>query len=139
MKTDPKNNNASRALSHPELTATDTNPTNLHRKLGITPGKWEILEDIDKRLVYGERFVADCEFGDLPADDPYAKEQFANARLIAAAPQLYDTLVVIEKILGDLPEEAWSEMDGEARDLVDNLLGRVWASLDQVEGGCDAR
>jgi hypothetical protein len=30
MKTDPKNNNASRAPSHPELTATDNNPRKLY-------------------------------------------------------------------------------------------------------------
>ena len=29
MKTDPKNSNASRAQSHPELTATDNNPRRL--------------------------------------------------------------------------------------------------------------
>ena len=60
------------------------------RKHPFTSGPWHVTGD---RLVYsGSDFIADCEFSGYPAGDPRIMEQQANARLIAAAPQMFHTL-----------------------------------------------
>jgi len=54
----------------------------------FTHAPWAVVQD---RLVYaGTKYIADCEFGGLPSNDPEVKEQQANAQLIAAAPELYE-------------------------------------------------
>ena len=70
-----------------------------------TPGPWKILGQNDPtqvRSVEG-KFIADCGFG--PAASPRMSEAKANARLVAAAPELLGALHVSLTILGNLIEQ----------------------------------
>ena len=54
-----------------------------------TPGPW-IARRVDCDVMAGERLVADCMTGRL-------REDRANARLIAAAPEMVDMLIEVQE------------------------------------------
>jgi hypothetical protein len=74
-----------------------------------TPGPWKIIPGFSKMKVYGgEKYqghfcIADCHQFDIANDQESAIiEKEANARLIAAAPQMIEAL---ESIMSDLKTE----------------------------------
>ena len=74
----------------------------------FTPGPWVVVGRLTKyveaRLVGGLiQEVAAC--GPTMADEGYGQQQEANARLIAAAPDLLEALIE----LADCGAEAWGE------------------------------
>ena len=62
-----------------------------------TPGPWIARMNCD--VIAGERLVANCMTG-------WLKEDRANARLIAAAPEMLDVLVELQE-----SAQYWSEYD----------------------------
>ena len=73
-----------------------------------TPGPWRSVGSstiyIEARLRYG--WVQEvCSVGPTEADKGYGEQQQANARLIAAAPELLGALIE----LADCGAEAWGE------------------------------
>lgn len=112
-----KNNNENINADFPKV---QSNPC-------FTPGPWGVAQD---RLVYaGDKYIADCEFGGMSPDDPNASEQHANARLIAAAPELFRTLAQLVKMAEDPDQNDINEM------IVDVALYEAAAILAEVRGG----
>ena len=64
--------------------------------MSITKGPWHIDEDDNRLTVRGEDngFIADCDDGHYNDEGDYIRSAYAkpNARLIAAAPDLYKAL-----------------------------------------------
>lgn len=82
-----------------------------------TPGKWEALDDEDReeieigvRRKVGIRLIATVDYGFV---DELKRQQMANARLIAAAPLLYEALELALKGL-EVAAETSPERDDEA-------------------------
>ena len=71
-----------------------------------TPGPWIARMNCD--VMAGERLVADCMTG-------WLKEDRANARLIAAAPEMLDILIELQE-----SAQYWSEY-GAPFDIVSRL------------------
>ena len=82
-----------------------------------TPGPW-IAWRVDCDVMAGERLVADCMTGRL-------REDKANARLIAAAPEMLEVLI-------DLQESAqyWSEYGAPF-----DIVNRLNAVISKAKGG----
>jgi hypothetical protein len=117
--------NAISAASSSKQVRTDNYTAKLHQKTSFTPGPWTYEED---RLVYGDKFIADCEFGGLHPGDPSINEQIANAHLIAAAPELYKALVDGAEALKDIINAA--ENGGQYRtDEMDGIFGGVLSQM----------
>lgn len=76
-----------------------------------TPGPWEVAKyGAGQRVVVpgkkgfmGEYRIADAHFSDALANTARAGEAAANARLIAAAPDMLAALTLVEPILGHGP------------------------------------
>jgi hypothetical protein len=71
----------------------------------FTPGPWRANRTSVRAL---KRTVADCEFADVSPLRVHP-EDMANARLIAAAPDLYEALVAITdqmELVGDARKDA---------------------------------
>ena len=62
-----------------------------------TPGPWKARMNCD--VMSGERLVADCMTG-------WLREDRANARLVAAAPEMLDMLIELQE-----SAQYWSEYD----------------------------
>ena len=71
-----------------------------------TPGPWIARMNCD--VIAGERLVADCMTG-------WLKEDRANARLIAAAPEMLEVLIELQE-----SAQYWSEY-GAPFNIVDRL------------------
>ena len=86
---------------------------------GHTPGPWVVLQNpMSHDCITSD----DCRICDMPRwDDEYAEEETANARLIAAAPDLLEALQAIEKYMradfDDMP------MSGKARAAIAKATG----------------
>lgn len=77
----------------------------------FTPGPWKTFTydvTIANDMVEGRDgdFVADCTMS-LRTDD----ENNANARLISAAPELYEAVIGAYEILCDFTDEDWKNRD----------------------------
>lgn len=88
-----------------------------------TPGPWEVVNGLDVFTGLGARnaagveaaendgwHIADCDMGpsstrEGEADIPHA-EKLANARLIAASPDLLTTLIALREYLSKYPPHA---------------------------------
>lgn len=80
-----------------------------------TPGPWKIIPGFSKMKVYGGEkhqghfCIADCHQFDIANDQDAATiEKEANARLIAAAPQMLDALEALVSNHGGLSDENYS-------------------------------
>lgn len=85
----------------------------------FTPGPWVwMTKDGNAFLVPEKTFKSDPDFANLEAivDDGSAYGEYsntidyrsANAKLIAAAPDLYEALANLENDAGQIPEHAWN-------------------------------
>lgn len=93
----------------------------------FTPGPWRIVSERDDELkVKGpqDEWVADCADG-FWSDEAdgwiMADESEANAHLIAAAPDLYDTLVDLRAALAELD----AELHAKAIAVIDLALAKA--------------
>ena len=85
-----------------------------------TPGPWIARMNCD--VIAGERRVADCMTG-------WLRESRANARLIAAAPELYEALVALHDAM------AADQSGYEDRD---ELYQLVTSAITKAEGESEA-
>ena len=67
-----------------------------------TPGPWEVRE------VDGLFAIAHPNGWVLESND--VEQDRADARLIAAAPEMFDLLVDIDNRIGEITEEAWDKL-----------------------------
>jgi hypothetical protein len=78
-----------------------------------TPGPWAVEDSIDGPIVYSEKtevIISDCKNFAVPFGSIH-EQCSANARLIAAAPELLDALLAIagdevQRVNGDLHKKA---------------------------------
>ena len=82
-----------------------------------TPGTWEVDTDINTDVVSDGGIVADCGLFSGPVDED---EQIANARLIAAAPELLKHLKIAMEYLPHVSIE-WAK---KARATIAKAEGR---------------
>jgi len=142
MKTDPKTSNASGALSHPEQ-ATDNNPnaigvpnadTNtpqLDQKASFTPGPWDIWRlapDSDHR----QRNIITTQDGEEEICG--IVECDANARLIAAAPELYQTIQFACDEIDGILQDQITLLDDMTEDQLNEMLPVLRRALAKVSG-----
>lgn len=98
-----------------------------------TPGPWKTgLVEEDANVVYSEsdRAIAYCDGDDDSETDD------ANARLIAAAPELLEALKRAERLIKEaLPKFNWgaSALDANAISLLNDVPGEVRAALAKVQ------
>ena len=79
-----------------------------------TPGPWVINRLIDgDGKPYTTCYQAHIDIGPCMIWCPIGhSEQEANARLIAAAPEMFDLLEDIDNRIGEITEEAWEKLQG---------------------------
>ena len=84
----------------------------------FTPGPWKITECLDlwvESVAEDENgaTVAIAHCGDIHWLDYEAKQQVweANARLIAAAPDMLTALELCERLIDDEPDDNWMPVD----------------------------
>lgn len=70
-----------------------------------TPGKWEVPEDNKCLIVCDGIPVADASFLAYNNFKRSAKEAIANARLIAAAPAMYEALKSAKEMIDNMCDE----------------------------------
>lgn len=79
----------------------------------FTPGPWPMKNTGDgKRIIIGEGLVEGpngYEVAEVYSDDCPREVAEANARLIAAAPDLYDFVATIENDDGKIPDWLWKK------------------------------
>ena len=85
-----------------------------------TPGPWEVQDDEFMTSVV----IEDGEICDIVQDDRPEKENLANARLIAAAPELVEAcrvaLIYLNALMQDLSGDGWEEK---------HLRTKLWAAI----------
>lgn len=83
-----------------------------------TPGPWSVADNgfwVVRGMLSDEKLIAKVAFGDVG----YARER-ANARLIAAAPELFEALAEAKAAL----HQHYVDWDGEPEDAVPLQLAR---------------
>ena len=102
-------------------------------QLGISPSPWKVaVEDrTDYRLfsVEADNGAGITDFDCCPEQFDH-HEGFANARLIAAAPELYEVLRECLDVLDEV-EECFQEVDEETS----KMMGKARAALEKAGGG----
>lgn len=70
----------------------------------FTPGEWFASGESVYRTKHLSGLIADCDVGSAPKH-----EREANAKLIAAAPAMYEALILAEDVLARFPftSEIW--------------------------------
>ena len=110
----------------------------------FTPGPWEFFPSVSKE----RPFVIDTKIGVESTNDliiaevQRGKQGEANARLIAAAPDLYGRLTEAREAIATLPEDAFGEVNlpdgwtGAAMvySIRDELLCKLDAALAKARG-----
>ena len=81
-----------------------------------TPGPWKARMNCD--VIAGERLVADCMTG-------WLREDRANARLIAAAPEMLGMLIELQE-----SAQYWSEYGAPF-----DIVNRLNAVIEKAKGG----
>ena len=81
-----------------------------------TPGPWIARMNCD--VIAGERLVADCMTG-------WLKEDRANARLVAAAPEMLEVLIELQE-----SAQYWSEYGAPF-----DIVNRLNAVISKAKGG----
>ena len=104
-----------------------------------SPGPWRICVGQYRRVLCGEqtgsleRYVTDCG---IDSRIPF-NEQLANARLIATAPDLLETLEAFERTVDIwLPSVVSFEHEGEAA-AMHQLRNRTLAAIAKAKGAGD--
>ena len=88
----------------------------------FTPGPWQI-EDCTPGESTGLRFEVGTKDSVIARTTDGWKEAHANARLIAAAPELLEQCKLFEKVLNELV--VMGEVDIEERDKLREILAKV--------------
>ena len=83
-----------------------------------TPGPWKARMNCD--IMAGERLVADCMTG-------WLRDDRANARLVAAAPEMLDVLIELQECA-----QYWSEYDVPI-----GIVDRLNAIIEKAKGGVE--
>ena len=91
-------------------------------KRAFTPGPWQI-EDCTPGESTGLRFEVGTKDSVIARTTDGWKEAHANARLIAAAPELLEQCKLFEKVLNELV--VMGEVDIEDRDKLREILAKV--------------
>jgi hypothetical protein len=105
-----------------------------------TPGPWEIRTDNDgTHIVGGDRFYDIAKVVIESTDTAAHYETQANARLIAAAPEMYEALKAIASFRRNMTNESLENIGGinDGRDRAIKLTGCIEiaeALLAKVEG-----
>ena len=83
----------------------------------FTPGPWKARMNCD--VMAGERLVADCMSG-------WLRDDRANARLVAAAPEMLGMLIELQECA-----QYWSEYDVPI-----GIVDRLNTVIEKAKGGC---
>ncbi len=108
------------------------------QKFMHTPGPWSTDPEVEHESVLGPngKMVADCAIFGFGKDAPTQERNQANARLISAAPELYDALLEARKAIASIPKDAFG-IGGEGEThwyLVDELLHQIDMAIAKAEG-----
>lgn len=90
-----------------------------------TPGPWQLHGNVATAVVGASGFVvAACggHSNTLRDSAELEAELEANARLVAAAPDLYEALLIVT----ELASQEWQEQDGSRKGATDNDGRRLW-------------
>lgn len=101
-----------------------------------TPGPWRIIDDMgtmDSIGIYGTKqnqLVAEIRDPEYPVSQLVKRGleieiMRANARLIAAAPEMFSLLKRVNELTEDPNEDLVDLLTGEIAELVDRLAGRA--------------
>lgn len=109
-----------------------------------TDGPWRASESV---VAAGGRLIADCQpynaFGQRPPDLPPVEESKANARVMAAAPDLADALADVRELLiyarcedrYPFSEEEEDAVLSRASDALEKAAGpKWWQRLGKLDG-----
>ena len=106
--------------------------TTTQDKTRHTSGPWQVVtgEDWDGATVQtqGGRIVACCDGCDIPGatKEPTTEEAKANARLIAAAPEMLDALKTLHACHRAFSgSDDWTTLDDEARAEVEAIIAKA--------------
>ena len=124
---------------------TEYQEKSLLEKFGITPGPWEkdyngtehhikSIADKNKWTPTVCRYNDDFKDGDRPivADSLTEKERQANGKLIAAAPEMLEILIEVEKSLEDAPG-GWGYLNELMRSVIEKACyPKSWEEIKEL-------